>query len=268
MQKSIYQTFDEQHEDFWSEFRDRYLEEHTESDIGSAIDQFSEEDLKEIRAKANTNFFNFVTIMLNDFKGECLKKGEIWKKRDYPYDNGWIVNDDKMKETLKRYQNLLDVINFIDGEGKRDTDILKNAADKDWRRLCDEMIDKIKNFDSKREEYSNVIVDKSFYQRAEEKIGFKKITMQKYLQAFCKLKILVKVGQLKTHDRAMLYVDGYFYKMPPSNKRKKVPFLNQKRHQQALRELNISGIARRPQKIKKVEMRDVKNHLRVKHSIY
>ena len=226
MRKPIYQTFDKRHEDFWSEFRDRYLEKHTESDIGYDINRFSEDDLKDIRAKANTHFANFVKRKLDEFIVECQEEGEIWKKLDYPYNRSWIVNDAGMKKTLKRYKKLLDVINFIDKEGRHreSIDVEGWATFKVNTKLGPEV-----------RKYSHVIVGSDFFQRAKKMTGFPRITMQKYLQAFTRMGILQKIKQLKSHNRAMLYVDGCFRRLGEGGITKKDRFMNQKDHQQALR---------------------------------
>lgn len=239
MRISSYKEFYEKQKLHWNEFRDLFIEEFINNFSWSSADYDAEEDIqKENRTRANTHFANFVTKNLNDYITECKAKDEIWKKNLYPFNRMWIVNDDKMKETLKRYSKLLDIINFIDEEGKLIENI-KGVSDEDWQPFCKEIVDKTHEIHIKGESPSLVIVDNAFYKRAEEKIGIKKITMQKYLQAFCRLNILIKVGQLKTHGRGMLYIDGYFRKILPTGKVKKERFLNQREHQQALRKFDL-----------------------------
>lgn len=226
MQKPIYKTFYKQQEKYWSKFRDQYLEDHIDAYIGQGIEQFPEEVLKEIRTKANTHFANFVTKKINEFIKECKDEGEIWIKTAYPHNRSWIVNDAGIQKTMKRYAKLLDMIHFIDGEGKHDESI----SVKGWTTYSVET-----RSGPEERKYSHVVVGSDFYRRAEQTLGIKKITMQKYLQAFTRIGILKRIKQLKTHDRAMLYVDGYFRHVGEIGVMKKERFLNQKDHQRALR---------------------------------
>lgn len=227
MRKPIYKTGDNPSERFWSEFRSRYLEEHMESNADILAAHPEDQELrKHFRTKANTAFVKFVTKKLNEFIKECKAKGEIWKKPDYPYNKGWIVNDAGIQKTMKRFQKLLKVINFIDMEGRHRESINVEG----WTTFTV----KTKQGPETRK-YSHVIVGSDFFQRAEKMTGFPRITMQKYLQAFTRMGILKKIKQLKSHKRAMLYVDGCFRQLGEGGITKKDRFMNQKDHQQALR---------------------------------
>lgn len=226
MQKPTIVTLRVRQERLWDEFRDQFLEEYIEKYAGDTTDDIDEKTMKSFRANANTAFEKFVFKKRNDFIDECKAKGEIWSKDAYPFNKGWIVNDEKMKKTLERYPKLLDVIHFIDAEGKH----VDTIDPEDWKSYTVKT-----GLGTETRKYSHVIVNKAFYRRAEETIGIKKPTMQKYLQAFCDRGILKQAGRLKSHDRAMLYVDGYYHQMPVGGRIRKVRFLNKDDHQKALR---------------------------------
>ncbi|WP_408998316.1 hypothetical protein ACJ77P_11665 [Syntrophus buswellii] len=228
-------------EQYWSNFKDQFLAEHIENSrlefgikTGNALENDEEsfenesqkDTLKHFRTKANTDFAKFVSKKLDEFIEECKSNGEIWQKDAYPYNRKWIVNDSKIKEIIKRYPKLLDIINFIDKEGKHDDSIKVE----NWSTFEA----KTKNGVEIRK-WSHVIVNKDFFRRAEEALGISQKTMQKYLQAFGDIGILDMVGQLQTHNRAMLYIDGYFRKVDTLGRWKKDRILNQKDHLQALR---------------------------------
>jgi len=219
-------------EKYWKDFRNHFLEDYIyqlKRDRNPYQNDLDEEELDEeeqqyIRSKANTAFAKFVLKKHDSFIKKCKEKGEIWVKDAYPFNRRWIANDEKIKTTRERYPKLLDVIHFIDQDGKHD----ESVNVKDWTTFKVET-----KFTTETRKYSHVIVNKNFYRRAEKKIGIKKNTMQKYLQEFTKMGILKKVGQLESRNRAMLYVDGYF--RPVGNITKKERFLNQKNHQKTLR---------------------------------
>ncbi len=208
------------------DFQERFIEKHIESNVGIVTDELEEDTLKHFRTMANTDYVAFVKKKLNDFINECKIKREIWEKTIYPYNRTWIVDDKQIKKTLKRYPKLLDILSFIDGEGKPSEKI----DAEDWISYQAET-----RLGPETRKYSHVIVSKDFYERAEKTIGIKQITMQKYLQAFSRMGILKMIERLKSHERAMLYIDGYFRRIPPNDRLKKEHFMNQKDHQQALR---------------------------------
>jgi len=229
-------------EQYWNDFKEQFFAEHIENsslEFGIAIDDdqendddFSEnesheEQFKHIRSRANTDFVKFVKMKLDEFIEECKEKDEIWEKSVYPYNRKWIVNDSKLKKTIERYPKLLDIINFIDKEGKHNESIkIQNLSKYEA---------KTKNGVEIRK-WSHVIVNKDFFRRAEEALGISQKTMQKYLQAFSKLGILDMVGQLQAHGRAMLYIDGYFRQVNAiGQKWRKDRILKRADHLQALR---------------------------------
>jgi hypothetical protein len=228
MRKPIYKNQDNRQEGLWSDFTRRYLEEHIEShaEISDTDPEKEQELRKHFRTMANTHFSEFVRKKLDEFIKGRLAVGEIWKKPDYPYNRSWIVNDAGIKKTLERYPKLLDVINFIDKEGQHDESVCVEG----WTTFSVETAQRTEG-----RKYSHVIVGKDFYRRAFKRLVIKKNTMQKYLQIFSEVGILQKIKQLKSHKRAMLYVDGYFRQLGEGGITKKEHFMNQRDHQKALR---------------------------------
>jgi predicted transcriptional regulator len=212
----------------WEEFKNNFLTEFMNAERIHSIDGLSDEAQKYFRSKANTAFEKFVRQKLNKFVEDCKSEGEIWLKDKYPYNKGWIINDGKIQETLKRYPKLLDVLNFIDNEGHHDETIeeeeLRAYTAKLGKGMTEERL------------YSHVIVNQEFYEKAERELGLKKPTMQKYLQAFSETGIIRKIKHLQTHGRAMLYIAGYFHTIPTSGRKKKVRFLMESKHKKILQD--------------------------------
>ena len=213
----------------WKEFRNKALA------IILAADNMDEEMLAEreedvqqhFRSKANTKFYGIMKKKLVEFEEECKALNQIWLKDEYPYNKTWIMNDPGMQQTLSRYPKLLDVLHFIDKQGKHDESItkpdLKSFSVNLRYGMKDERL------------YSHVIVNKEFFKKAERELGLKKITMQKYIQSLCIAGIIKKMKQLQTHGKAMLYIDGYIRVLPNLGRRKKERFLTKNKHLKWLR---------------------------------
>lgn len=226
MKKSLHiKTFKDSQEQYWKEFRDKFLEDFIE-DFASDYENQEQESQKDIRSRANTTFANFVSKKLGSFIKECKAKKEIWIRDEYPFNKGWIVDDEKMNNTLKRYPNFFKILNFIDKEVKH----IDNIGIESWTTYTA----KTKSGTEVRK-YSHVIVNKDFYARAEKKIEVGQKAMQECLQEFCKMGSLKQIGHLKSYNRAMLYIDGYFRPVGKIGKMKKDYYMNQKDHQKALR---------------------------------
>jgi len=220
------ETLKESQEQYWNDFRDQFLEDCLE-DITSDYENQDEDSQKYIRSKANTEFEKFASKKLNSFIKECKAKKEIWIRDEYPFNKGWIVNDEKIKNKLKQYPKLFDVLNFIDNEANH----IENIGIEDRTTFT---VKTAKGTELRK--WSHVIVGKDFYLKAEKAIGLKKNAMQKYINAFCKMGSLKKIGHLKSHNRAMLYIDGYHRPVGEIGRMKKERLMNQKDHQQALRD--------------------------------
>lgn len=213
-------------EEYWNEFRDKFLENHIEN-LLLDYDDRDEDTKKSIRSKANTDFANVVLKMRSSFIEECKAKGEIWDKDEYPYNRHWIVDDPEIKKTIERYPKLLEIINFIDKESRfviSADGMSLVVVNKDWHE---------------KRQFSYLIVDKTFYERAEKKLGLKQITMQKYLQAFCKIGILNQTKGHKLQSRAMVYSDGYYRSMKTGIK--KEHWMKQSKHKKALRKFSYGN---------------------------
>jgi hypothetical protein len=210
-------TFDS----LWDNFRECYLDKYLESECGETNNEGTK---KSFRAKANTAFANFTFKKRNEFIEECKLKGEIWNQNKYPYNKNWIVNDSGIKKTLVRYPKLLDIIHFID----KQSCFVKSVDGKS-------LVVKKKDWNEKRQ-ISCLCVNKKFYERAELELDLQQITMQKYIQAFCKIGILKMVEHHKLSGRATVYSDGYYYS-GFSGKDKK-HWMREKKHHKALREFS------------------------------
>lgn len=219
-------TFKDSQDENWNEFRDNFLIDYIENLLSNYDDQ-DEDTKKSIRSKANTAFSNFVSNKLASFNNECKAKKEIWDKKKYPHELHWIVDDPEIKKTIERYPKLLEIINFIDKES-----CFVKSAD------GTSLVVKNKDWHEKRQ-ISYLIVDKTFYERAEKKLGLKQITVQKYLQAFCKIGVLMQTKRHKLQNRAMVYSDGYYYNSIVG--RKKAHWMKLSKHQKALREFSYGN---------------------------
>ena len=216
-------TFKKSQEQYWNKFRDQFLEDYIDQLLSNYDDQNKDEQ-KRIRSKANTAFANFVLVKRNEFIEECESKGEIWNQDKYPYNKNWIVNDAGIKKTLERYPKFLDIIHFIDKESC----FVKSVDGKS-------LVVKKKDWNETRQ-IAYLRADKKFYERAELKLGLQQITMQKYIQAFCKIGILKMVGNHKLSGRATIYSVGYYYSGFTGKDKKH--WMTQKNHQKALREFS------------------------------
>lgn len=219
-QKTVYQRL-------WEDFKNKYLENFLEFECGITDDK---ELQNKFRSRANTAFSNFVLKMRSSFVEECKAKGEIWDKKKYPHELKWIKDDPLIQKTLKRYPKLLDVINFIDKEGclvksvDNNKKVSLSVRKKDW---------------IERRQILYLIVDKKFYEKAKAKLGIEQITMQKYLQAFCKMGILKQIKNIKLHSRAMVYSDGYQHSSKVGLI--KEHWMTKGKHQKALREFSYGN---------------------------
>ena len=210
----------------WTEFKDNAIKEIIDSDDNN-FDDLDDDSKKHFRARANTEFHKTVKSHLDLFVKECQRIKEIWLKNDYPFNLGWITDmeNEKLQVAIKRYPKLLDILHFIDSQGDHE----KSITEADLKSFTA----RIKRNETEERLYSHVIVNRDFFDKAEKELGIKKITMQKYLQAFSEAGIIEKIKHLQTHGRAMLYIDGYYMKMPNGSKRK-IRSLNAKNHRKFL----------------------------------
>ena len=213
-------------EEYWNDFRDKFLEDFIE-DFASDYENQEQKAPKDIMTRANTAFANFTFKKRNEFIEECESKGEIWSQIKYPYNKNWVVNDAKIKKTLKRYPKLLNIICFIDKESR----FVKSVDGKS-------LIVKKKDWNPKRQ-ISYFTVDKKFYERATSELDLAQITIQKTIQEFCKIGILRKIENHKLAGRAAVYSDGYFYSGFTGKDKKH--WMKQSDHSKALREFSYSN---------------------------
>ncbi len=213
----------------WTEFSDDALQLILDS-YGISFESLDEKLQKEFMSRTNTNFHKIVKSQLDKFARECWAMGEIWIKDEYPFNRHWIMDDAKIQKKLRSYPKLIDILHFIDSQGHHDESI----AEPDLKSYTAPITGK------KPEErlYSHVIVDKYFYNKAEKDLGIKKNTMQKCLQKFSEAGIIRKKKQLQTHGKAMLYIDGYYRKVPKIGQDKKERFLTERKHKKFLQEFS------------------------------
>lgn len=224
MKKSpIIRTFKDSQEQLWNEFHNQFHDDYMEELFGNYKDK-DEDEKKEIRSKANTDFVNFVLRMCSSFVEECKAKGEIWNQAQYPYKLKWIKEDLEIQNIIEKYNKLLDIIYFIDKES-----CLVKSDDKKLIRLN-------KNVWKGKRQISYFMVDKYFYERAYLKTGLKQKTIQKYLQAFCKIGILKQIKSYKLSSKAMVYSDGYYHNSKFGLK--KEHWMTKEKHQKALRKFS------------------------------
>lgn len=176
------------------------------------------------KAKTITKFYN----TLNDFNAYIEKnhKKELWAKGNY-FPKKWMLDDPIIVQVLQKYR-LIDILNYLD---KHNLNPKTNEYRNDLKFYTE-----TKKGQEVAYQYSLLQLDRDFYRQAEEALSLKQITIQKYVQQFCKMDAL---RRLKKVDKKWLYADGY-YTLLDNGRLKKNRFLKQTPAiKKALREFRI-----------------------------
>jgi hypothetical protein len=156
------------------------------------------------RSRATSEFYKSLVKFKEYIETNYTK--ELWVKGNR-YPRQWMMADEDIIAVIKR-NKIADVLNYIDRNNLK-------LTSEEAIELC-----KGKKFVTKRKSgkhigekveypYSLILVNAKFYEKATLSLGLTKIAIQKYLQRFTKLGILIRVGKTGKGNKEWLYADGY-----------------------------------------------------------
>jgi hypothetical protein len=171
------------------------------------------------RSRAITKFYNH----LDGFKQhiEEYYSKELWRKGER-FPTNWMMEDPSIHSVIQKTR-LVDVLNYIDKHtlDAKDEETAELSKGLKYSPIAKTGRNKSKKVDY---HYSLILVNDDFYKDAMRSLALAKITIQKYIQRFCELGILIKLTKTGKGGKELLYADGYYTRWTDS-KFVKHPFL-------------------------------------------
>jgi hypothetical protein len=193
-------------------------------EVGKSISSIYEiesdpEIVKRERSRAITAFHKDLVKFVKFI--ETRHRKELWRKGErFPLT--WMSDDPEICTSMKRTR-MLQVLNYLD---KMNLNPKKDETTELSKGLKYQTVGKSGNKVGKKVEYhySFILVNDSFYKQAMASLAMSKPTIQKYMQQFRRLGILIRLIKTGKGGKAWLYADGYYTPMA-DGKLRKHPFL-------------------------------------------
>jgi hypothetical protein len=157
-------------------------------------------------------FDNAVADACKEFREQTRKKySKEFKKDGLPFPTGWMIDDKKLKQMIESHPMFIQILNYLCGHQMSHERSQEKSGIGKHKMISEQRI-KLNNgkysdeITLKKVERDYVLLDIDPVHAAKT-LGVSPILIKKYLQQFCKIGVLKKLGQ-RGH---VVYAWGYFH---------------------------------------------------------
>jgi len=175
-------------------------------------DADSSEGAETIKRKFIHAWYNELEAYRNAFKDKY--KNQI-RQNDQCYPRKWMEDDNLISALLKKYPLIVDILNTIEARKNGSGHIYLLDHKGEQYKECPEIKHCetwIAGYGKKENPLAVFIADARFYDTILPGLGIARITLQKYLKAFCNAGILKKLPRTGQFKSIPIYAIGYFSK--------------------------------------------------------